>query len=360
MKKLFALTVIIFLSFVLTAPPLKAIDLKEILRQRLQDNQNKEILILQDIFRLDTKIQKNISKNREFNLQLATVRQELQEARLHQTQVEAKLKTSRKDLNHCLRFFHTYGASPFIATALFSSNWSDFFIRWELSGRLVDYFLHNVHHHLKLQALAREKSNLVAAKEKELKQAQEELIASQKILAALRQEQETKLEKLREQNNSWSKDLLALERAWSSALPSFQYLLQHLPSLPWQTLQPDNIEVDSAGGKVLATFSQTNLNNKLFSSRDSLHGVHLVLQGEGLLIPGPDFEIQGTLQVAGLHQLLFIPHSVSFAGIPLERSTWSELLNEEKLRLNLPSPVYGLKFKEISLSPGQVTLILGW
>lgn len=360
MKKLLAFTLTIFFLLILTAPPLMAIDLAANPRQLLQNNQNVEELILQDIFRLDTSIQKNISKIQELALQLAIVQQELQEARLHQTQLEAELTINRQGLKRSLRFFHTYGASPFIATAALSSNWSDFFIRWELSKRLAEYFLDNVRQHLGLQALAREKSALAATKEKELKQSQKELLASQQKLASLKQEQEKRLAELRQQNTGWSKELLALEKAWSSALPSLHYLLQQLPALPWQTLRPDDIEVDLAGGKVLATFNQASLNSKLFDSQEKLHGIRLVLPGDGVLIPGPDFELQGTLQVAGPHQLLFIPHSVSFCGIPLERSTWSELLSEDKLKLNLPPPVYGLQFKEISLNPGQMILVLGW
>ena len=355
------LIIIITIVFCLIyPPPLKALDLKETLKQRLEDNESQEALIIQDIFRLDAAIQKNITKTQELSSQLATIRQELQEARIYQAQVEARLQTNRESLNNSLRFFYTYGASPVLTSAFTSTGWSDLIVRWELTSRLANFFLDSIRNQLQLQALVREKSNLIATKEKELQQAQENMLATQKMLTKLKQEQQAKLASLQKQHSNWSKDLLALEKAWSSALPSLQYLLQQLPALPWQQLEPDNIKIDYAAGKVVATFTQASLNSKLFSSEQKMQEFRLVLAAEGLCIPGPDFEVKGTLQVDGPHQLIFIPRSVSFAGIPLERSTWNELLSEEKLKLNLPPPIYGLQFKDISLNPGHMVLVLGW
>ncbi len=337
-----------------------AVNLEDAPGQLLRDSRTKENLILQEIFRLDTRIQKNISQTQELNSQLAIIKQELQKAHLLQAQAEAKLKGERKSLNHSLRFFYAYGPSPLISSILISTSWSELLIRWELSIRLANYFLDNVRSYLKLQALAREKSAVVEAKAKELKQGQKNLIISQQALVNLKREQEKKLAEIRQKNEDWSRELLALEKAWSRALPSLQYLLQQLPVLPWQTIKPDNVEVDLKGGQVLATFNQETLNKKLFGSQEMLSDIHLLLSEDGLLIPGPDFEVRGMLQVAGPYQLLFVPQSVSFAGIPLERSTWSELLQEERLKLNLPPPVYGLQFKGVSLCPERMILILGW
>jgi peptidoglycan hydrolase CwlO-like protein len=358
MRRRIAWLTIFFFLMAVYIPTSGAVDIKDALRQRLQDNQNQESRILQDILRLDARLQKTTAESQELAKRLETVQEELRAARAAQDRAEADLAAGSRDFGRSLRFFYTYGSSPFITAAFFSNNLPDFFIRWELLKHLTGHFFGIVRHNLALARLAREKSNLVAAKEKELVQARQASLAAQKILAALKEEQQKKLNALRQQNTTWARDLLALEKAWSGALPSLLYLLQQVPALPWQSLRPDSIQVDLGRGEVIAAFSQQNLNETLLSSQVQLRDIRLVLPGKVIKIPGPDFEVQGTLEVYGPHQLLFIPQNVAFAGLPLDPSTWTELLPRDKLILNLPPPDYGLKFKNISLEPGKMVLIL--
>ncbi|GEA17654.1 coiled-coil domain-containing protein [Moorella sp. E306M] len=356
-RRIVWLTIFFFLLAV-NIPASGAVDIKDALRQRLQDSQNQESRILQDILRLDARLQKITAENQELAKRLEIVQEELRAARAALDRAEADLAAGRRDFGRSLRFFYIYGSSPFITAAFLSNNLPDFFIRWELLKHLAGHFFGIVRHNLALASLAREKSSLVAAKERELQLAREACLAAQKNLAALKEEQEKKLKALRQQNTTWARDLLALEKAWAGALPALQYLLQQLPALPWRSLRPDSIQVDLGRGEVVAAFSQQNLNKTLLGSQAQLRDIRLVLPGEVIKIPGPDFEIQGTLQVYGPHQLLFTPQNVAFAGLPLDPSTWTELLPRDKLILNLPPPDYGLKFKNISLEPGKMVLIL--
>ncbi|MDN5344580.1 MAG: hypothetical protein PWQ18_691 [Clostridia bacterium] len=358
MRRQLSLLMVFVFFMLINLPALGAVDIKASLRQRLQDSQNQESRILQDILQLDARLQKATSESQDLARRLEIVQQELQDARSALARAEADLAAGRQDFSRSLRFFYTYGSSPFLTAALFSSNWPDFFIRWELLKYLADHFLGSVRHSLALAQSAREKSDLVAAREKELQQARAEWQTARQNFAALKEKQEKKLQSLRQQNTTWARDLLALEQAWSGALPALQQLLQQLPALPWKQLKPDAIQVNIGQGEVLAVFSQANLNQTILASQDQLGDIRLVLPGEGLKIPGPDFEVQGTLQVYGPHQLLFLPQNVAFAGLSLDPVTWKELLPREKLILDLPPPDYGLKFKSIALEQGRMVLTL--
>ncbi|MDN5361270.1 MAG: hypothetical protein PWP70_317 [Moorella sp. (in: firmicutes)] len=347
----------IFLVLIALAPPAWSTTITDSLRQQLQNNANEESRLLQEIMLLDARLQKTRDESQQLAQGLVTAREELQAARSRQSQAEARLAAGRQDLDRSLRFFQSYGTSPYVLAAIFSRDLSDFFIRWELLKYLGNHFLGIVRNNLALYHLARQESVQVAAREKELQQAQTALQKTGEHLAALKQEREAELDNLRRQSTTWSRDLLALEEAWSGALPTLRYLLGQLPALPWKNLKPDAVNVDFARGEVLATFSQQNLNTTLLAP-EKLPGVHLDLADGGLLIPGPDFQITGNLQVAGPHQLLFIPQGVTFAGLPLSPATWSELLPREKLTLDLPPPDYGLQFKDINLAPGRMILVL--
>lgn len=356
MQRFITLLVIFFLLISLV-PQASGTGITDSLKQQLLDNENQESRLLQEIMILDTRLQKTQQEGQELASRLAAAQQELQTARSRQIQAEANLAAGRRDLGRSLRFFQAYGTSPFILTAFFSNDLPDFIIHLELLKYLGNYFLGIVRHNLALYRQAREEGSRVAAKEQELQRAQAALLEAREQLAALKQEREANLDNLRRQSTAWSQDLLALEEAWSGALPTLQYLLQQLPALPWKNLKPDAINVDLSRGEVRATFSQQNLNTTLLTSVE-IPGVSLALSGEGLTIPGPDFQIRGSLQVAGPHQLLFTPTEVTFAGLPLSSATWNELLPREKLTIDLPPPDYGLQFKDINFAPGQMTLVL--
>ncbi|WP_338818901.1 hypothetical protein MTCOM_03030 [Moorella thermoacetica] len=356
MQRLITLLAIFFL-LISPVPPASSTSITDTLKQRLLDNENQENRLLQEIMLLDARLQKAEQEGQELANRLAAARQQLQAARSRQIQAEARLAAGRRDLNRSLRFFQVYGTSPFILAAFFSNDLPDFFIRLELLKYLGNHFVGIVRYNLALYRQAREEGSLVAAREQELRQAQATLLESEERLTALRLKRETDLDSLRRQSTTWSQDLLALEKAWSGALPTLYYLLQQLPALPWKNLKPDAVSVDLSRGEVQAIFSQRNLNATLLTPAE-LPGVSLILSGEGLTIPGPDFQIRGSLQVAGPHQLLFTPTEVTFAGLPLSPATRNELLPREKLTIDLPPPDYGLQFKEINFAPGRMSLIL--
>ncbi|MGI9861320.1 hypothetical protein SDD30_08045 [Moorella naiadis] len=356
MRRFLILLTILFWLIPLVRPA-RSTAISDSLRQQLQNNANEESRLLQEIMLLDTRLQKTRDESLHLAQDLITAREELQAARSRQAKAEARLAAGRQDLDRSLRFFQAYGASPYILAAFFSHDLPDFFIRWELLKYLGNHFLGIVRNNLTLYHLARQESMQVAAREKELQRAQAALQAAGERLAALKQEREAELDNLRRQSSTWSRDLLALEGSWSGALPTLQYLLGQLPTLPWKNLKPDAVDVDFARGEVLATFSQQNLNATLLTP-EKLPGVRLDLTNGNLLIPGPDFQIQGSLQVAGAHQLFFIPQGVTFAGLPLSPTTWSELLPQDKLIIDLPPPDFDLKFKDIKLAPGRMILIL--
>ncbi|MBC7324708.1 MAG: hypothetical protein H5T99_05285 [Moorella sp. (in: Bacteria)] len=358
MRRQTALLTLFFFCLITVPASWGAVNIKDSLRQRLQNSQNEESRLLQDILALDARLQKAASENQELAKRLARVQEELQAAVASQRQAETALAAGRQDFSRSLRFFYIQGTAPFITSTFLTRDWPDFFIRWELLKHLANHFLGIVRHHLDLVRLAREKSNLAATKEKELQLAREASLSSQKTLAALKEEKERQLNNLRQLNTVWARDLLALEQAWTGALPTLQNLLHQLPALPWQKLRPDAIQLDLARGEVKAIFNQENLNNTLLSPYDQFRDLRLVLPGEVLKIPGRDFEIQGTLRVYGPQQLLFTPQKVIFAGIPLDPSTWSQLLPPDQLILDLPSPDYGLKFKHIALDKGKMILVL--
>lgn len=358
MKKYATLLAVIILAFLVTALPLSAVDLKESLRQRIQDSSAMENQLLQDILLLNTRIQVTSSDIQELERQIIEVQEQLGEARIRLVHIEEKLLSARDDLNLSLRFLYTNKPSSFLTTVAVEANWFDVLIQWELLMYLTDYFYDKVRRSMDLQARVREENRLIAEKEKTLRQAHEELAASKNRLVSLKLEKEETLAELRQQNSALAMDLIALEQSWSGALPLLHYMLQQLPSLPWKTLKPDKVDLDLTRGKVLATFSESNLNETLLSSPETADKVWFRFTNNNILILGQDFQIVGNLQVAGPHRILFTPQSVSFGGFPLAHSTWKELLGQDTVQVDLPPPDFGLKFNSLSLESGRMLLVL--
>lgn len=331
---------------------------QEELKRRLQKVNSQEYILLQEILQIDSRLHRLTSERVALAAQQEQLKKDLILAQEEVKKLGEELALSRENFNQSLRFFQRHGASPYLLVAMFSDNLSDFFIRWELLQRYVNFLWSRVRYQLALHARAQEGKDEIQNKEREVAMAAAQAANLEQALLTLRQTRETTLAKIRQQATNYQQALLALEQAWQKALPPLQALLTTFPNFPWENLNPDKIRIDYTRGRVLAEFSQSKLNNVLLQGRDSLRGVRLELTPEGLIIPGPEFRLQGSLAVAGPRQLVFTPLNLELAGFPLDRSTWDVLLPQPIFTIELPPPAFNLRFNNLQIQQGMMILEL--
>ncbi|MGB9858948.1 MAG: murein hydrolase activator EnvC family protein [Moorellaceae bacterium] len=331
---------------------------QEELERRLQEVNSQEYIVLQELLQVDARLQNIAHKRVVLAAQQEQLKRELVEAQEKEKKLSAQLAASRESFSQSLRFFQRHGTTPYLATAILSDNFSDFFIRWELLQRYVNFLGNRVRYYLELHTRAQETKEEMQRKEKEMALAAAQMARLEQQLLDLRQAREATLARLRQQVADYQQALLAWEQAWQKALVPLQYLLTNFPYFPWENLSPDKINIDHTRGRVLAEFTQSKINSVLLRGQDSLEGVSFELTPEGLIIPGPEFRLKGRLTVAGPHQLLFTPQSLELAGLPLDRSVWEVFLPSPTFTIELPPPAFNLKFNNLEMMQGVMVLEL--
>ncbi|HHP50696.1 MAG TPA: hypothetical protein ENM97_02200 [Moorella mulderi] len=205
---------------------------------------------------------------------------------------------------------------------------------------------------------ARQQREAMEQKRREVESALAALEKTEGEIRRIKGEREKILAELRAQKEIWAQDILTLEEAWKEALPSLQLLLQKLPDLPWNRLQPGEVRIDPRKGWVLAVFRERDMERVLFKNTRGLENIKIKLEDGSMAIMGPAFAVRGELRISGPHHLTFSPRRVIFSGRPLHPSTWNFLLPQERLQFVLPDPGHGLKFQELRLKEGSLELVM--
>ncbi|MGI9952166.1 hypothetical protein V3F56_07370 [Moorellaceae bacterium AZ2] len=333
-------------------------DPREELQRRLENTSSREYTLLQELLEIDSRLQKLNTEKDALAAQREQLERDLALAQKKEQELAQDLATGSENVGQSLRFFQRYGASPYLLAAILSADLADFFVRWELMQRYLNFLLTRVRHQLALYAQVQQIKEEIRNKERELARAASRIDALEQELVALRNNRQLVLEEVRQQSSYYQQALLALEQAWQRALPPLEALLTTFPHFPWQQLNPDRVRVDYGQRRILAEFSQSKINKVLLGGQDALRGVRFELVTDRLVIPGPDFRLQGSLAVAGPRHLTFTPLALEVAGLPLDKSTWDVLLPQPAFTIELPPPALDLKYSNLEIKDGVMTLEL--
>ncbi|SMB91693.1 hypothetical protein SAMN00808754_0503 [Thermanaeromonas toyohensis ToBE] len=356
------LVAILVLGFFLFAVPgntwAASTNPQEEIKQRLKNTQSQEYALLQEIFHLDANLQALAAKKLALTTRYQTLTQELALAREKEKELTQKLAASRENFSRSLQFFQKHMVTPYLMAAILSQNWADFFIRWELLEQYMYFLLNRVYHHLSLYKEAQKIRETVERQEREVAKAALEVTQLEEKLEAMKIARQEALEKVKNQVAQYEQALFALERAWQETLPTLMALFQRFPQFPWEKLTPDKLRVNYARGTVVAEFSQQKINKVLLEGQHSLKHIKFVLSPGTLSIPGPGFLLQGTLAIAGTHNLTFTPQTLELSGVPLDKSVWDVLLPQTAFSIELPAPAFDLKFSHLEIQEGRIVLEL--
>ncbi|GFN22700.1 murein hydrolase activator EnvC family protein [Thermanaeromonas sp. C210] len=331
-------------------------DPKEELQRRLENTGSREYALLQELLEIDSRLHKLTTDKEALAAQQEQLEGDLALAQKREHELAQELSAGSTKVGQSLRFFQRYGASPYLLAAFLSTDLADFFVRWELMQRYVNFLLARVRHQLALYVEVQKIKEEINQKERELGRAAARLDALEQELVALRNHRQLALEEVRRQSSHYRQALLALEQAWQEALPSLEAVLATFPNFPWQRLSPDRVTVGQ--GRVLAEFSQAKINEVLLGGGGALEGVRFELVPQRLVIPGPGFRLQGSLAVTGPRHLTFTPLALEMGGLPLDKSTWDVLLPQPAFTIELPPPALDLEYSNLEIRDGVMTLEL--
>ncbi|HHY92601.1 MAG TPA: hypothetical protein GX511_04590 [Firmicutes bacterium] len=272
-----------------------------------------------------------------------------------------KAAQEEKTVGLWLRFLAEDGTLTYLDVLLGAADLSDFLTRLDLVLTIIES---NVDKLEQLKALA----HSIAAKEAELARQQAELAQahaaiSQSVAAAqeLRQAKARALAEAERKLTDFA-TVLAVSQAWETVLPDIDRLLARLEAVHWESVQPDNLEVNYLFGQAHLAYREVTLAGLLRDPEEPSDSLSLTCQPGRLLLTRPAaagrpaYTLALTLQPEG-RRLLLRPAGISVAGAAVPAPTLDLLFAGRDLALTLPLPA-GLKIDRAEVEAGALKLTL--
>lgn len=310
---------------------------------------------LQEIMLLEVRLEAARRGLSELNAEVVELEHQLQDTRRETDAKQADLARQREQLERWLTFIYRQGFMPYLEVLVGASSYADFVSRWYLFQALLDYGAGLVESTAAAATEVQKKQAEVEAKLQAIKQKRRE---SQETLANIEKLLEQKQAALARAKASGDQATIEMARRWEEELPDLQYLLSHFSQLPWQSVEPDSVQVNYQSLRVLATVSAESLTRAMVTDA-RLARMEVEIDPEGVVIRGhgPDFALTGQVS-AGDNRVYFHPDRLVFAGVDVGPEVVVAMLADYQLYFTFPSVFPGLRLESIRQGQGYFWLTL--
>lgn len=351
-KGLYAIIAVIFIMnimYVQITPDAQIDDIE----QRLIE----EILTLDSkVLALQNEVEKLSSQNRELKEELKKKQEEL-------SSLNNTINIRRNELSRWVIFSHKGGLGNMLAVLVGAEDFGDFFRRFDNIMFFLEYYNNII---LETRALISNREQ----EERNIMEKQREIDAlEQQAKKALERINETIAEKQKELRHARLvlKDTTFLEELsenWQESLPSLDYLLKNLSSLPWSSLSPDDLKVNYLTLTARAEFYDTSVTKVLLSKDENLKDVFIKFNKEGITVtekkPNSDtpiYSITCSMKLTKDNKVQFTPTKLEFSGVVLPTKVIEELMADYDMVFTPPPLPYDLKISAISTDKGKLIMI---
>lgn len=297
---------------------------------------------------------------------------EIQQAELSLAGAEAGLGESRarleeglEDLGWWVNYLYRYGQVSFLEVILEAKNFSEFVERAGMVFAVISA-------QAELLEEVRERSARLEEQLEALRQARALLDQKNAALAGrirdmdhYRAGREVFLNELKEQSASLAEEIIKKETLLFRSLDSLHYLLQHLDSLPWQSLTPDTFSL--AGRRMRLEFKDQEVNRVFFGQGDpalaglSVHctpGLFSISGTAAAGAGGAEFKIEGNFETRGKGRVSFQPGRMYLSGVPVSSEVLGFIAGEEMLEIDFGSFLQGYSLSEIRPEEGRLVVFI--
>ena len=320
--------------------------------------------LLEDILTLDSRLhhlEKQLESLSDENL---AQKKALDKKRQELSTLDGVFKRRQKGLGKLIRFSYEGGNANLLAVLLGSEDLGDFFRRADNIRLFMEYYNNMIIETKTLITDRRREEFEIMEKQQQIQDLEQQAKMALEEIANTIAKKQAQLQRAR----LLLKDTAFLDRTsekWQEALPSLDYLLKNLSSLPWNTLGPDNLKVNYFNLSARAEFYDENLSKKLLSEDEKLKDVSLKFNSQGITVveqrPGsstPIYSITCSLELTQDQQVKFIPQHLEFNGVTLAPKVIDELMSDYTMVFVPPALPYDLKITSISTEEGKLIMNL--
>lgn len=318
--------------------------------------------LIEEILTLDAKILALRNEIEQLSLENLKLRKQLGLKQKELSSLNTSFKNRQKELSRWIVFAYKGGMGNMLSVLVGAENLGDFFRRFDNIMFFLEYYNNVIVETKALITYRKQEERNIMEKQREIQALEKQAkLALEKITQTI-QEKQIELERAR----LVLKDTAFLEEIsedWQKSLPSLDYLLKNLSSLPWSSLSPDDIRVNYFAMTARAEFYDTSVTKTLLSKDENLKNVYFTFNDEGITVTEkkpdsntPVYSITCDMQLTDDNKIKFSPKRLVFSGVTLPAKVIEELMADYKMVFTPPPLPYDLKITSISTEEGKLIM----
>jgi len=318
--------------------------------------------LIEEILALDAKILALRNEIEQLSLENSKLRKQLELKQEELSSLNTTVANRQKELSRWIVFAFKGGMGNMLSVLVGAEDLGDFFRRFDNIVFFIEYYNNIIIETRALIAQRKQEERDIMDKQREIQALENQAkLALQKITQTIEEKQE-ELNRAR----LILKDttfLEAISEDWQKTLPSLDYLLKNLSSLPWSSLRPDDLTVNYFAMTARAVFLDTSVTKTLLSKDENLKNVYFTFSTEGITVTekNPDsnvpvYSITCDIQLTEDNKIKFNPKKLEFNGVTLPAKVIEELMANYNMEFNPPPLPYDLKITSISTEEGKLIM----
>jgi len=318
--------------------------------------------LIEEILTLDSKILALRNEIEQLSLQNAELRKQLELKQKELSSLNENFKNRQNQLSRWLVFAFKGGVGNMLSVLVGAEDLGDFFRRFDNIMFFLEYYSNIIIETRALIAQREQEERNIMEKQREIEALEKQAkLALEKITQTIEEKQEElRRAKLILKDTSF---LETISEDWQKSLPSLDYLLKNLSSLPWSSLSPDDIRVNYFTMTARAEFYDTSVTKTLLSNNENLKYVYFTFSNEGITVTEkrpdsdtPVYSITCSVELTQDKKIKFTPIKLEFSGVTLPPKVIEELMANYNMEFNPPPLPYDLKITSISTEEGKLIM----
>lgn len=321
----------------------------------LKNAQDEEQKIIIELFNLDMEKVRASNLLEKLNSEIADTTKQIDSMEKEISGISREIVNERNNIKSWFRFLYMNGTNTILSLLLMSNNASELLHRLIYIDIITNYFYNKLDHINYLLKNKKTEEEALTHQRDELRKKIEEQRNAILTLNKLESEKSAMLDNIKKQISDYQR-ILDISASVESGLPSLDFLLNNISKLPWNSLQPDNfdIQVDS----VSASFSDESISNMIDNYNDVLKNVKITFDDSGFtLSDGDNYTLYGNFEVND-GKIDFNVTSINVKGVEITGEDLNNLIKNYNTVLDFESPLKQYKLVSVETTTGEVKFTL--
>ncbi|TCW41980.1 hypothetical protein EDC21_103144 [Thermohydrogenium kirishiense] len=321
----------------------------------LKNAQLEEQKIVLELFNLDMEKARSLRLLDQINTEIININEKIDSMEKEILSLNQDIVRERNNVKSWFRFLYMNGTNTILSLLLMSNNASELLHRLIYIDIITNYFYSKLDH---INYLLRNKKSEEEALNNQRNDLKKKLDEQKNLVFKIEQLESSKramLVNIKRQIGDYQK-ILSLSESLETSIPSLDFLLNNISKLPWDSLQPDNINIQFDA--VSASFSDVSISNMIDNYDVMLKNVKIAFDDSGFtLIDGDNYTLKGIFKVDG-GKINFNIESITIKSVEITGEYLNNLIKNYKTVLNFESPLKSYKLDGVETTNGEVKFTL--